>query len=386
MFSPHNLFFIVLGYLILPAVALFATSFFLWIYWNSRRDLAEANKELFYLKEFSENIIESAPIGIAAIDAFCRVKYWNRAMETITSINRADASDRSFTLLLPWLSCDELVGNKEKEKLIETPDHRLLRMIVSPFRDPSGGHVVTVDDITEKNIMEQQLSQTSKLASIGKHTAGISHEIGNLLASISSLVQELRAADLETVEAREFTCGSLVTINNNVERIAGIVRNVGDFARLSSTNKISCSIEEILDRTVNLLKCDKRFKKIQLITTVGDIPPLLVNADRIQQVFLNLMLNALDAMPGGGTLTVAAEQKGAFVEIVFSDSGAGIDEDVMGRIFDPFFSTKPMGKGSGLGLSICYAIIKEHEGSIDFMSKKGEGSSFTIRLPITSDG
>jgi two-component system NtrC family sensor kinase len=120
-----------------------------------------------------------------------------------------------------------------------------------------------------------------------------------------------------------------------------------------------------------------------LVTAVGEIPEVLVNPDQIQQVFLNLMLNALDAMPdGGGSLNITIKQDGAFVTIAFSDTGAGIDEKVMDKVFDPFFTTKPLGKGTGLGLSICYGIIREHEGTIDFSSKRGEGTSFSIRLPL----
>ncbi len=235
-------------------------------------------------------------------------------------------------------------------------------------------------------------------------TAGISHEIGNPLASISSLVQEIRSLkvgafnqaayegggtttikDTGSAEGGEdsvFLAESLKTINNHIERIAKIVRSLGDFARTSSREKIGSNISEILDRTVNLVRYDKRFKNIQLVSNIENIPMLRINPDRVQQVFLNLMLNAIDAMPGGGKLTVSMKRKGDSVEIVFSDTGAGIDEVIMDRIFDPFFTTKPFGRGTGLGLSICYGIIKEHNGTISVKSKKGEGTTFTISLPV----
>jgi nitrogen fixation/metabolism regulation signal transduction histidine kinase len=352
----------------------------------SRQELADANKELSYLKGFSENIIESALIGIATVDALCEVKYWNKTMETITGINKVEAFNKPIMLLLTWLSCNLLIENEEKESIFETPDHKTFKINVSPFKDPSGGHVVIVEDITDKKTMQEQLLQSSKLASIGKLTAGISHEIGNPLASISSLVQELRAMDAETPVEKEFTGESLKTINNHIERIAKIVRSLGDFARVSSTKKMACSVQDILERTISLVKYDKRFKKMQLTTELGEIPYILVNPDQIQQVFLNLLLNCLDAMPDGGSLTVTMKQDGNFLSIVFSDTGLGIDENVMDKIFDPFFTTKPLGRGTGLGLSICYGIIREHKGTIDFASKKGKGTSFTIRLPLKSHG
>ncbi len=287
----------------------------------SRQELADANKELSYLKGFSENIIESALIGIATVDALCEVKYWNRTMEIITGINKGEAFNKPIMLLLTWLSCNLLIENEEKESIFETPDHKTFKINVSPFKDPSGGHVVIVEDITDKKIMQEQLLQSSKLASIGKLTAGISHEIGNPLASISSLVQELRAMDVETPVEKEFTGESLKTINNHIERIAKIVRSLGDFARVSSTKKMACSVQDILERTISLVKYDKRFKKMQLTTELGEIPHILVNPDQIQQVFLNLLLNCLDAMPDGGSLTVTMKQDGNFLSIVFRGYG-----------------------------------------------------------------
>jgi PAS domain S-box-containing protein len=351
----------------------------------SRQELASANRELSYLKEFSENIIESAPVGIATIDSLLRVRYWNKEMETITGIRKSDAFNKSIILLLPWIPGDILMQSEQKEISFQTPVHQTFKINISPFKDPSGGYVVILEDITEKKKMEEQLLQASKLASIGKLTAGISHEIGNPLASISSLVQELKALKIESKDDMEFTWESLNTINTHIERIAKIVRSLGDFARISSVEKTLSSISEILDRTINLVKYDKRFKNIHLTTEIGDIPSLIINPDQIQQVFLNIMLNALDAMPEGGRLDIKMKKTDGLVEIVFSDTGTGIEESVMDRIFDPFFTTKPFGKGTGLGLSICYGIIREHNGTIAVKSKKGEGTTFVIRLPVQSN-
>ncbi|MCL4477468.1 MAG: ATP-binding protein [Nitrospirae bacterium] len=351
----------------------------------SRQELAEANRGLAYLKEFSENIIESAPAGIVTIDSFLKVKYWNKEMETITGIRKSEASNRPIIHLLPWVSKATLMQNEQREMTVQTPSLETFKINISPFKDPSGGYVVILEDITEKKKMEEKLLQTSKLASIGKLTAGISHEIGNPLASISSLVQELRSLKMGEGEDREFTGESLRTINNHIERIVKIVRSLGDFARLSSAEKTLSNISEILDRTINLVKYDKRFKNIQLATDIEDIPPLKVNPDKIQQVFLNLFINALDAMPDGGSLSISMKKMSDFIEVVITDTGAGIEESVLDRIFDPFFTTKAPGKGTGLGLSICYGIIREHNGTITVKSKKGEGTTFVIRLPIETN-
>ncbi len=345
----------------------------------SRQELTRALDELSYLKEFSENIIESAPLGIITIDNAFYVRYWNKQMEILTGINRKDAINRHLTSLIPWLEPSAINIAVESEKIIESPSHQIFRINISPFKDPSGGHVIIFEDITEKKKMEEQLLQTSKLASIGKLTAGISHEIGNPLASISSLVQELLT---EEKPDQRFLGESLRTINNHIERIARIVRSLSDFARISSSEKKTSNLEEILNRTLNLVKYDKRFKNIKLNIDIKDLPELLLNPDQIQQVFLNLFLNSLDAMPEGGAIDISIKKKDDYVEIIFSDTGAGIEGSIIDRIFDPFFTTKPSGKGTGLGLSICYGIIKDHNGSITVKSKKGEGTTFIIKLPI----
>ncbi len=349
----------------------------------SRQELADANRNLAYLKEFSENIIESAPVGIVTIDSRLGVKYWNKEIENITGIKRSSAFNISITTLLPWIP-KEIIRHKEhKETVIQIPPaSQSFKINISPLKDPSGGFVVILEDITEKKKMEEQLQQTSKLASIGKLTAGISHEIGNPLASISSLVQELTAVKMESREDIEFTEKSLNVINSHIERIAKIVRSLGDFARISSKEKTVSSISEILDRTINLVRYDKRFKNINLSTNIEDIPPMKVNSDQIQQVFLNILLNSLDAMPNGGNLNITMKNYKNSVEIVFNDSGTGIEESVLDRIFDPFFTTKSPGRGTGLGLSICYGIIREHNGTINVRSRQKEGTTFIIRLPF----
>ncbi|MFH0788534.1 MAG: ATP-binding protein [Pseudomonadota bacterium] len=347
----------------------------------SRHELAEANRDLATLKEFSENIIESAPVGIVTIDPHSRVKYWNREMETITGIKKEVAINRHIHPLLPWITRKAWQEEQTDEMVVQTPTRQTIKINISPFKDPSGGLVAILENITEKKKMEEQLLQTSKLASLGKLTAGISHEIGNPLASISSLVQELQSFKMETPEEIDFTVDSVNTINNHIERIAKVVRSLGDFARISASEKTMVNVAEILDRTFNLVKYDKRFKNIDYVTDIEEVLPIKINQDQLQQVFLNLLLNSGDAMPEGGRLEVSIKGFDTSVEIRFSDTGQGMDEAVINRIFDPFFTTKPMGRGTGLGLSICYGIIKDHNGTIQVKSKKEIGTTFTIRLP-----
>ncbi|MBN2654638.1 MAG: PAS domain-containing protein [Nitrospirae bacterium] len=348
----------------------------------SKNELAEANRQLSYLKEFSENIIESAPVGIIIVDNELTIKYCNNEMQRLAAIDSLTVLSKNIGEALPWFDTKEL--SSRKDFVVKGPAGRSLNVNVSLFKDPSGGYVVVFEDITEKLKMEQQLKQASKLAGIGKLTAGLSHEIGNPLAAISSLVQELREIKACSDESMQFTKESLNAINAHIQRIVKIVRSLGDFASVAPPVKTYASIDEILQQTLNLVKYDKRFANVELAVDLEDLPKVFVNTDQIQQVFMNLILNSLDAMEAGGRLSITGLQDNGYAAITFSDTGEGIAEDDLEKIFDPFYTTKPYGKGTGLGLSICYGIISDHGGALIVRSKKGEGSAFIVRLPADS--
>lgn len=347
----------------------------------SRQELAEKNRQLALLKEFSENIIESVPLGIAMLDEHLQVKYWNSAMEKITGVEKSDAFNTHASLLLKCLEIDLFLPEvKEGEvicsRTLGNEQKAILKVYLNKLTGKQKGYVLVIEDVTEKKKIEEELFRTTKHASIGRLAAGVSHEIGNPLASISSLVQELLSENLAP-----FTADSLGTINMHINRIARIVRSLGDFARLYPKQKVLTSLKDILQNTIDLVRYDNNFKKIEISTDVQDIKPVTIDPDEIQQVFLNLMLNARDAMPDGGKLNIAIRSSNGFVEAVFTDTGTGIDPEHRDKLFDPFFTTKGPAKGTGLGLSICYSIIKDHGGSIEVDSVKGGGTSFTLRIP-----
>ncbi len=346
----------------------------------SRQELAEANRQLAILKEFSENIIESLPLGIATLDESLRVTYWNSGMEMITGVEKSDAlygeAEHLLTCLEPRLFTPDMHEGEITCRRNFEPQI-ILKGHLSRLTGAQKGYVLVLEDITEKKKIEEDLFRATKHASVGRLAAGVSHEIGNPLASISSLVQELLTEDMSP-----FVKGSLSTINEHVHRIARIVRNLGDFARLYPRQKVPTNLREILENTLNLVRYDKNFKKIEIRTDVHDTPPLKIDPDQIQQVFLNLILNARDAMPDGGSLDISVKQGDGHIEMRFADTGPGIDAEIKDKVFDPFFSTKGPTKGTGLGLSICYSIIKDHGGTIEIESEKNKGTRFIIRMPV----
>ncbi len=346
----------------------------------SRQELAEANRQLAMLKEFSENIIESLPLGVATLDESLKVTYWNSGMEMITGVEKSDALEEDASLLLTCLEPRLFTPNVREGEITCTRNFDpqiVLKGYVSRLTGARRGFVLVLEDITEKKKIEEELFRATKHASVGRLAAGVAHEIGNPLASISSLVQEL-----QTEELSSFTKESLTTINQHVHRIARIVRNLGDFARLYPRQKTPTNLRDILANTLNLVRYDKNFKKIEIRTDVQDTPPLKIDPDQIQQVFLNLILNARDAMPDGGSLDISVKRDDGNVLMLFADTGLGIDPEVRDKVFDPFFSTKGPTKGTGLGLSICYSIIKDHGGTIEIDSEKGKGTRFTIKIPV----
>ena len=355
----------------------------------SRSELEDANSKLNALKEFSENILESLPLGVATLDGRLRIKYWNREMEKITGMPRPMVMEKEAGLILNCMGPGLFnTGNIGKEIICNAGD-KTLNGYLSALKGGHGEFVLVFEDITEKKRVEEELFRATKHARLGRLAAGVSHEIGNPLASISSLVQELMEEDFATIGETPFVKDSLATINRHIERIARIVRSLGDFARLYPRQKAPTSAAEILENTLGLIKYDKGFRGIEIEVEIQDLPLLKMDPDQIQQVFLNLILNARDAMPGGGKLGIRMQKSNDEVIMVFSDTGEGMDDVQREKAFEPFFTTKSTAagpaRGTGLGLSICYSIIKDHGGTIEAISRKGEGTSFIIKIPMEAN-
>jgi signal transduction histidine kinase len=229
----------------------------------------------------------------------------------------------------------------------------------------------------------QQLGQSEKLASIGRLAAGIAHEINNPLTGVLTFAHLLKEREDTPPGSR----GDLDVIIRETTRVREIVRGLLDFARQSAPAKEQLDINDVIRRTMQLLRSQKDFRKITIEESLDDkLPRLLGDKNQLQQVFLNLSLNALEAMPEGGLLRVETNVEHDRIRIVFADTGIGIKEQDLEQIFDPFFTTKPVGKGTGLGLSVSYGTIQQHGGSIEVESEEGRGTLFTILLPLNGRG
>lgn len=235
-------------------------------------------------------------------------------------------------------------------------------------------------DVEQLRTINEGLVRTEKLATAGVLAAGVAHEVNNPLASISSLVQvlERRAANASDRETFE-------TILGEISRISAILRDLTDFARAPEPRRTRTELAPIVEACLRLVAVDRRFKRLTIETDLApDLPSLLVDPDQIRQVFLNLILNAGDAMPDGGRIRVASRFDPALgaVDVTVSDTGSGIVPEIQRQVFDPFFTTKPPGQGTGLGLSVCYGIVAAHGGTIDIESAPGTGTTVSVRLPV----
>ncbi|MBF0559041.1 MAG: cache domain-containing protein [Nitrospirae bacterium] len=239
------------------------------------------------------------------------------------------------------------------------------------------GHILLIQDVTEMKAMEEQIIHSEKLASIGRLAAGIAHEIGNPLTSIFSYVQILK----EMEDSDEFKRDSLDTISFHINRISGILKQLSGFTKMPGGELKPCSVNEIIDTSLDLIQYDKKAKTITMMKELEDgLPEIAADANQLSQVFVNLILNAIDAMPDGGTLKVTSYVRDSVVAIQFRDTGTGIRKEDLGKIFDPFYTTKE--KGTGLGLAVSYNIIKKMNGLLTVDSELGKGTIFTIMLPV----
>ncbi|MGA2754352.1 MAG: ATP-binding protein [Terracidiphilus sp.] len=355
--------------------------------------LEEKIVEFERLKEFNENIVESINVGIFAIDLNDRIESWNAQMEAMYALSRAEAIGQELRSVFPLEFIEALEGFRSdpgvhhlyKFRLTtRAGEQRTANIAIAPLLSRNFvpvGRIVLVDDITERVTLETQLAQADKLTSIGLLAAGVAHEINTPLAVISSYAQML-AKQLRG-DAR--LSPVLDKITQQSFRAAEIANGLLNFSRTSTTEFRSTDLNQVVRDTLSLL--EHQFKTAQILVDLelaDELPPIHGNPGKLQQVFLNLLLNAKDAMPGGGRLRIATLVNG-HVEAVISDSGSGIAPEHLKRIYDPFFTTKNLPgdrRGTGLGLSVSYGIIQEHAGKIHVDSAIGAGTTFHLEFPL----
>jgi PAS domain S-box-containing protein len=361
------------------------------------KDLTEQRRTQLQLIRFA-NAIHFTVNPIEITDVSGKIIYVNPAFERISgyrkeellsrnpSILSGGLHDKSFwkkaweTILAGKVWTGEVVNKRKNGKLFYA------ELLISPIIGPEGeviGFLGSHRDITEKKHLEEQLVRSQKMESIGTLAAGIAHEVGNPLTSISSIVQVIQRTTSD-----QFAKEKLELVKDQISRISRIIRDLVDFSRPSNYERQATSVNKILQEAVNMVAYGKKAKKITFTLQLEEtIPPLRIIPDQLAQVFLNILLNAADAMNGKeGEITVRTTASDGKVYIIFQDTGRGIPEENLGKIFEPFFTTKGVGEGTGLGLWVSYGIIKNFSGDIKVASVVGKGTTFTVILPVHGNG
>jgi PAS domain S-box-containing protein len=353
--------------------------------------LEQQAQEQRALRDYSESIIESISAGVLSLDLEDRIGSWNSAMEKLYGLERSQAVGRRLAEVFPAELLAELPtdsaapeGHSLYKFRLDTPDGRelVVNMSAAPLVDLGGsrviGRLLIFNDLTERVSLEDQLVQAEKLSSIGLLAAGVAHEVNTPLAVIASQGQMLlRQSNSEDPKAR-----TLEKIVKQAFRASEIVNSLLKFSRVSGSEFAELDMNRVIQETLSLVEPMLNSSRVSLnMQLASELPAVWGNAGKLQQVFMNLLVNARDAMPQGGELTVVTERENGIVRAEVCDTGVGIPADHLTKIFDPFFTTKAKNRGTGLGLAVSYGIIREHGGNVEVESRPGHGSIFRLEFP-----
>lgn len=362
------------------------------------RDVTETKKlekEILELKNFNESIIQSMEAGLLTIDLDENITSLNSGGEKILGWKTSECAGKSIRqfltneetdlLLIKSVSPESRRFSREMEITNKQGNPIYIGYTTTDWLDNRGqkmGMIISFRDISQIKQMQNEVIRMDRLASLGVLASGIAHEIKNPLAGIKTMAQACEEEFDPKDSKREY----LTRIVRQVNRLDGLLKTFFSYAKPNPPNRSMHALADILSEVLNLIHNKMQKSNIQYFQKIDhDFPLIHVDANQLQQVFLNLLLNAIDAMPDGGQLEVAAWTKGDLinsqeVEIFITDTGSGIPSNKLETIFDPFFTTKS--NGLGLGLSIVYRIIQSHQGDIFVESQENKGTRFMITLPI----
>lgn len=404
-------------------------------------DITERKRQESALRLSEEkirSILKNIEIGVVLLSPEMEIIEVNEKMMQWFPGIVAEERPRCFKVIVSAQRENPCVGCPTRRTLIDGQSHeaiiqmkastgiRSFRIVSSAIRDGAGRAVAAiqlVEDISEKVLMQRELIQSQKLASLGQLAAGVAHEINNPVGFVSSnlktlndyqtdlraliakyqrlkdavgnlvpnpALQEVKALVAEIGEKegrieldyiRDDMAALIEESREGVDRIKQIVEDLKHFAHPGQDKVQDTNVNQELNSTLNIINNELKYKAA-VIKQYGDLPLIKANPQQLNQVFANILVNAAQAIEAKGEIRIETGLVNHFVEIRISDTGCGIAEDHLDKIFDPFFTTKPVGKGTGLGMNIAYNIIRKHDGDIQVASRLGTGTCFTIRLPV----
>lgn len=354
--------------------------------------LRRSRKEILRERNFKETVFEHVEAGILTLDG----------ERHVTSMNGPARQVLKLPAFAPGAPLDEVfgawpplrgalveglaaTGSERWSRYVEVPAGEktlTLRLALLPLGEVGGPErILTIEDLTERVELRQQMGRVERLASLGRLSAGIAHEVRNPLTGISLLLDDLHDRLLSNTGDQQLIRRAL----QEIERLEALVTELLKFSSQTDLRLEPGDIGEVLRSTLFLIGKQCEHKRVALIEELADdIPPFPLDANKLKQCFLNLVNNALEAMPDGGTLKVQSKVSEGEVLVAISDTGVGIPADRLKLIFEPFYTSK--GDGTGLGLAITYNIVSDHGGQVDVESRPGQGSTFTVSFPLAASG
>lgn len=357
------------------------------------------SEEVRRVERHLASIVESASDIILSTDRKGMILTWNAAAERLSGYRAIEVRERFFTDFCTdedRKDIQEIFSRIDTRKYAQTKECPLqtnkgtsipVSWVFSPLKDSSNltaGVVAVGRDLTEKRKFEMELHQSQKFAALGVMAGGIAHEIRNPLAICSSSAQFLMEEDVTPEFRRE--CAE--KIHKGIQRTSAIIENLLKYSHPSTTTRTTLvNLVSLIRETLTLVTYHAKINKIEMESSFLKESIIVEGvATLLQQVFMNLFLNAINAMPIGGRLGINVKMIRSEVWVQVTDTGCGISPREIGKIFDPFYTTSIVGQGTGLGLSLCYSIVKQHKGTIEVESVEGRGSVFTITLPVRFGG
>ena len=365
---------------------------------DSLQSLVDARTgELAASESRYRGLIENAPIGIFACDANGRVTMRNaRLLEILGNPGDSPRTDAVAPAMRRCLTRGEVITGEHRftSSWGRTLD---VHVVLAPLRDASGvvtGGLGLLEDVTERRALEEGLRRSQKLESVGQLAAGIAHEINNPMAFVRTnlavlreewhaLKKQIGAAGGEAPLAERFSeCEALIDESlEGIERTIAIARDMREFAHTGSDGRANVDVNQVVEGCVRVAGAHRK-GSTRIEERYGAVPPVWGSAGQLRQVFLNLIVNALDVVGQAGCVRVETAVDDAYAIVRVHDDGAGILPEHLDRLFDPFFTTKPAGEGTGLGLYISHQIVRGHGGEIAVSSTPGHGATFEVRLPL----
>ena len=363
---------------------------------NDLTEKIQIRQEIFSKEHYLSSVVDNSVDAIIGMDLNDTIVSWNKGAENIFGYPREEVIGKNFDILLTpeakksgelklintLLKQEGFIKNYEGERVTKDGKRITTSLTRSIIRDKNRkiiGSSAILRDMTEYKKLKTQISHSEKLSVVGQLAAGIAHEVGNPLTSISSLIQVLvRGTDDENLKK------NLNLIKKQTDRISKLIHELVTFSQPSDFQIKPTNINNLVQEAVNIIKYDNRANHCEIDVQLDDKLPITdLPDDQVQQVFINILLNALDAIPEeNGHISISSNMRSGSINIEIKDNGKGMPESIINKIFDPFFTTKGVGKGTGLGLWVSYGIIESLRGKISVESRVGSGSTFKIEIPI----